>query len=276
MAQYSKKRYYYIKITDHLLTSDNVDFLMTQKDGANYVVLYQMLCLKTANNDGVLGRQLGELLVPYDVQKIARDTKYFTVDTVRVALNLYKQLGLIYELENGLYRLANIDKMVGYQTEGALRKQALRENKDNQLVDNGGTFGGHLGDICPPYKEIEIEIDKDIVQPTNILGNKVVSTHTHTRDEVMEYLMITLRQKQAFDIYKQVQPEYAPFVQEYYDILLAFRNNEEAEMVLSLSREDFDKILTHLFASMKEKPYSERSAYVWKSIHNLSKERDLQ
>ena len=42
MAEYNKQRYYWIKLTDRFMTSDTVDFLMGQKDGANYVVLYQM------------------------------------------------------------------------------------------------------------------------------------------------------------------------------------------------------------------------------------------
>ena len=34
------------------MSSDMIDYLMGQPDGANYVVLYQMLCLKTINTGG--------------------------------------------------------------------------------------------------------------------------------------------------------------------------------------------------------------------------------
>ena len=47
MAEYNKGKFFWIKLTDAFLTSDTVDFLMSQEGGANYVVLYQMLCLKT-------------------------------------------------------------------------------------------------------------------------------------------------------------------------------------------------------------------------------------
>ena len=50
------------------MTSETVDFLMAQKDGANYVVLYQMLCFKT-NTNGEQGRVIGEILIPYDEEK---------------------------------------------------------------------------------------------------------------------------------------------------------------------------------------------------------------
>ena len=98
------KRYYWIKLKESFMTSDAVDFLMGQKDGANYVVLYQMLCLKTINTGGKLERHIGEIIIPYDVEKIQRDTKWFTVDTVRVALDLYKALGLIYETDWALQK----------------------------------------------------------------------------------------------------------------------------------------------------------------------------
>ena len=101
MSQYDKCRYYWIKLTDRFMTSDTVDFLMSQKDGANYVVLYQMLCLKTVNNDGVMARKLGEMIVPYDIDKIQRDCKWFSIDTVRIDLELYKKLALNYENKDG-------------------------------------------------------------------------------------------------------------------------------------------------------------------------------
>ena len=61
------KRYYWIKLKESFMTSDVVDFLMSQKDGANYVVLYQMLCLKTINTDGVCGEPFAVALDLLDV-----------------------------------------------------------------------------------------------------------------------------------------------------------------------------------------------------------------
>lgn len=63
------KRYYWIKLKDSFMSSDEIDYLMSQPDGANYVVLYQMLCLKTINTGGCLVSQIGEMLIPYDAEK---------------------------------------------------------------------------------------------------------------------------------------------------------------------------------------------------------------
>ena len=121
------KRYYWIKLKDSFLTSDTVDYFMSQPDGANYVVLYQMLLLKTINTDGKLARQIGEVIIPYDAEKIRRDCKWFSADTIRVAMNLYKAFGLIYEDANGVLTLADHGTMVGSETDYALQKRAQRE-----------------------------------------------------------------------------------------------------------------------------------------------------
>ena len=131
------KRYYWIKLKDTFMTSDAVDFLMEQKDGANYIVLYQMLCLKTINTGGRLERTIGEVIIPYDEEKIQRDTKWFTIDTVRVALNLYKALGLIYADDNGVLCLTDHDNLVGSTTDYADQKKLQRENKQNLLPESG-------------------------------------------------------------------------------------------------------------------------------------------
>lgn len=159
MAEYNKQRFYWIKLTDRFMTSDTVDFLMEQKDGANYVVLYQMLCLKTVNNDGQLSRTIGEVIIPYDEEKIQRDMKWFSIDTIRVALNLYQKLGLIYRQENGMLKIANFENLIGSQTISAQKKQ-------EQRLLRGGQIGGQKVEFCPPEKDKEkdkeIDIEKDI------------------------------------------------------------------------------------------------------------------
>ena len=122
------KRYFWIKLREAFMTSDTVDFLMSQKGGANYVVLYQMLCLKTINTGGRLSRQIGEYLIPYDVEKIQRDCKWFSTDTVRVALDLYKKLGLIYEDQDGTLALVDHENMVGTETDWSEKKRRQRQS----------------------------------------------------------------------------------------------------------------------------------------------------
>ena len=119
------KRFYWIKLTKEFMIED-IDFLMNQKNGAKYVVLYQMLCLATINTEGTCAYTVGEVIVPYDVDKIRRECRYFDNDTIIVALELFKKLGWVYEQENGVLQIANFEEKVGSETDWAAQKQRQR------------------------------------------------------------------------------------------------------------------------------------------------------
>jgi predicted phage replisome organizer len=141
------KRYYWIKLKTDFFEDDKIDFIMSQKNGSEYIVLYQLLCLKSANNNGCLGSKIGDILLKWNEEKIQRECKYFDVDTIRVALSLYKSLGLVYEGDDELIKISNFDDMVGSETKWAKYKRDKRELENVQLMSN---------------KILEIEIDKDI------------------------------------------------------------------------------------------------------------------
>lgn len=143
------KRYYWMKLKESFMTSDTIDYFMSQPDGANYVVLYQMLCLKTINTEGRLSRQIGEIIIPFDVEKIQRDCKWFSIDTIRVALNLYRQAGLIYEDVDGTLVMADHENLVGSETDAAARMRSSRANRNNELPPPV-TDGEHCANIVTP------------------------------------------------------------------------------------------------------------------------------
>lgn len=124
------KRFYWMKLKENFMTSDTIDYFMSQPDGANYVVLYQMLCLKTINTNGRLSRQIGEVVIKYDISKIQRDLKWFSADTIRVALNLYKAFGLVYEDIDGTLVLTDHGNLVGSETDWAAQKS----NNDSSIL----------------------------------------------------------------------------------------------------------------------------------------------
>lgn len=131
------KRFYWIKLKDSFMSSDEIDYLMSQPDGANYVVLYQMLCLKTINTGGCLVSQIGEILIPYDAEKIQRECKWFPLSTVRVALSVYKQIGLIFESPDGILTISNYSDIVGSETDYSAQKRLQRENRSRQIPVKG-------------------------------------------------------------------------------------------------------------------------------------------
>lgn len=196
MAEYNKQRYYWIKLTDHFLTSDTVDFLLSQKNGANYVVLYQMLCLKSVNSNGLLARQIGEIIVPYDVEKIQRDCKHFDIDTVRVALELYKKLGLVYEQQDGILQITDFDRLIGSQTISAEKKQIQIANRES------GKQGGTKVENFPPDIEIKRLRDKEIdIEEKNIIKKENPKIQQEF-DEIWKLYPRKEDKKKAFLAYK--------------------------------------------------------------------------
>ena len=148
------------------MTSDAVDFLMSQKNGANYVVIYQMLCLMTLGTNGVLQRTLGEVIIPYDVDKIQRECKYFDRDTIIVAMELFAKLNLIYRDDNGVYVITDYRDLIGKETDYAGQKRVQR-SRQKQLPECGQSEDTTV-DIVHTEKEKEIEIDKEIEKEKDI------------------------------------------------------------------------------------------------------------
>lgn len=134
MAKNDNQKYWWIKLETNFFYQNAIDFLMSQKNGSQYVVLYQMLCLETANTNGRLMTEIGNIMVKYDVEKIRRTTRYFDTDTIVVALELYRKIGLVYEEEDGFLRINNHEKMIGFQTGAAKRMQESRAKESKKEI----------------------------------------------------------------------------------------------------------------------------------------------
>lgn len=154
MAKYDATKFYWLQLKEDFFDEDAIDWLEEQPNGKEYSLFYLKLCLKSLRTNGVLIRQVGNMLVPYDHVKLGELTKT-NADTVMVAMNLLLQIGLVQKLENGELYLTQVEHMIGSQSKSAFKKQQQRLTRKNTLLLNGG----QEGDNCPPKIEKEIEID---------------------------------------------------------------------------------------------------------------------
>lgn len=179
----SDKKYYWIKLKTDFFDQDTIDFLMGQENGSKYVVIYQMLMLKTAQQGGVLATKTNELLIPYDVKKIVRDTKYFDFDTVTIALELFKKLGLVYEEENHILRLTGAEQIVGSEWSSAERVRKYREKKALQCNTNVTKSNAQCNTDIDIEKDIDIDKDIDINKDINKdIENKIIDLLSSSKD----------------------------------------------------------------------------------------------
>lgn len=148
MSKYNKDtKFFWLQLKEDFFDDDAIQWLEEQKpNGRDYAYFYLKLCLKSLRTNGILIRNVGEILIPYDNEKLAELTK-MDFDTVVVAMDLLKNIGLVKILENGEIYMNQIEKMIGAKSIGAFKKQQQR------------LLRGQEADICPPEIEIKKEID---------------------------------------------------------------------------------------------------------------------
>ena len=157
------KKYFWLKLKKQMFDDNEaMDFLLSQKNGSEYAMIYILLCLRTMNTDGELASHIGEMIIPYTPEKIERDLKYFALDTIMVALDLYKQLGLVYESLNGSLVISNYEELIGSETKWAEYKRIQRK-KELEIVKNKSNESP-IRDKSIEYrdKSIEKDIDREI------------------------------------------------------------------------------------------------------------------
>ena len=150
------RKYYYLKLKENFFDSDSIVLLEDMKDGILYSNILLKLYLKSLKNGGKL--QLDEH-IPYTAQMIATLTRH-QIGTVERALEIFRQLGLVEQLDSGAFYMTDIELMIGQSSTEAERKRAAR--LENKALLPPRTKGGHLSDIRPPEKEIELEKEIEI------------------------------------------------------------------------------------------------------------------
>ena len=185
------KRYYWLKLKEDFFEDDTIEWIEEQPNGEKYSLFYLKLCLKSLKTNGILIRNVGEMLIPYDVKKLAEITKT-DVDTVRVAMELFKNIGLIQILENGEIYLAQLQNMVGSESKWAEKKRLQRAQKAKELPkppdEEGEDSEGTMSSNCPIEieKEKEKEKEKDLEKELTDRQRERESEGTPLTDAQME------------------------------------------------------------------------------------------
>ena len=152
------KRYYWIKLKEDFFQDDVISWIEEQEKGVYYSNFYLKLCLKAMNTEGILIRNVGDMLIPYDAKQLSKITGV-EIDTVIVAMEIFKKVGLVEILENGEIYLSQLKGMIGSESKWAEKKRLQRQKRDNvpRIEDNVPKLSGQ----CPTDIDIDKEIDKD-------------------------------------------------------------------------------------------------------------------
>lgn len=153
------KKYYYLKLKDNFFDSEEMIILQNMKDGYIYSDILLKLYLRSLKDNGKL---MFREMIPYTPEVIAQIVRH-QVGTVKEAINIFKELGLIEILDNGAIYMLEIQNLIGKSSTEADRVRNYRNKiKEEQLLCTNVQL---LNDKTTPEiekeKEIEIEIEID-------------------------------------------------------------------------------------------------------------------
>lgn len=149
------KKYYYLRLKDNFFDSDELKILESMKDGYLYSNILLKLYLRSLKNDGKL---VVNDRIPYNAEMLASVTGH-QIGTVKQALSIFKDLGLIDVLENGAIYMLDIQNFIGRGSSEADRKREYRQRIETDRT-NVQTKVREISEKSPP--EIEIELEKEI------------------------------------------------------------------------------------------------------------------
>ena len=163
---------YWLKLRRDFLFSDAVGFLMSLPNSGKYVVFYWQLCALAINTGGELLVKIGKIKVPYDIEKIRQECKYYSAEEVEEALKYLEDLGLISCQRNGTYKIVDFDKMVGSETDYAVQKREQRKKKNANQSDAD--------------RPADSEVDGSADRPVD-------NVHTDIRDKILDIRYLDIK-----------------------------------------------------------------------------------
>ena len=170
------KKYYYLRLKDNFFDSDELKILESMKDGYLYSNILLKLYLRSLKNDGKL---VVNDRIPYNAEMLASVTGH-QVGTIKQALSMFKELGLIEILENGAIYMLDIQNFIGRGSSEADRKREYRQRIESDRT-NVQTNLRQISEKSPP--EIEIELEKDIKIEKDIHSSAKSTTTKRKRFE---------------------------------------------------------------------------------------------
>ena len=153
------KKYYYLRLKDNFFDSDELKILESMKDGYLYSNILLKLYLRSLKNDGKL---VVNDRIPYNAEMLASVTGH-QVGTIKQALSMFKELGLIEILENGAIYMLDIQNFIGKGSTEADRQRLYDRRISDERKQKKLTQPRNLEEILKKSTpEIEIELEKEI------------------------------------------------------------------------------------------------------------------
>lgn len=182
------KKYYYLRLKDNFFDSDELKILESMKDGYLYSNILLKLYLRSLKNDGKL---VVNERIPYNAEMLASVTGH-QVGTIKQALSMFKELGLIEVLENGAIYMLDIQNFIGKGSTEADRRRAydrkITQEKELLEIESVRNLREISKKSTPEIEiEIELEIEKEIDSSAKSTTTKRKRFEKPTLSEIEQY-----------------------------------------------------------------------------------------
>lgn len=195
------KKYYYIRLKDSFFDSDEMKVMESMKDGYLYGNILLKLYLRSLKNDGCL--MLNER-IPYNAEMLATITGH-QVGTIKQALTIFKDLGLIEVLDNGAIYMLDIQNFIGNGSSDGDNKRANRRG----ITDKCPTNVRHLSTIVRDIDRVrerdrDKDRDKDTENIISFLNSTTGSKYKASTDKTRRLIAARLAEGFTIDDFKAV------------------------------------------------------------------------
>lgn len=205
MSERESAKFYWLQLREEFFESDEIDWLEEQPNGPAQVLFYLKLCLKSLKTDGLLVRKVGQMLIPYDAEKLADFTRS-DVNTVQCAIVNLKMCGLVEVLEDGTLFMSHLTNLIGSQSVGAMKRQqqrARQKEAKNVSLTNTRQVDDKCRDKCPPeYRDKRLETRRE-----DMGGNSaplddydLIADEVGSEFDVVEHLPPAAHEENFFDL----------------------------------------------------------------------------
>ena len=191
---YNKTVMFFFQKPENYYRQDFVRKIRAEKNGFEYLTLYEELLIESLNKDGVLANFFDDKIVPYTTKELSIIFNH-RESIIKNGLEIFQKYKIIEKKEDGSYFIPDALKYTKRTTVGAENKKKQRNNKkDKEEVEDICPPSDE--DICPTYIEQETNIKKEIE-----INNKINNLDSETNiqlnnkynsiiEEIINYLNI--------------------------------------------------------------------------------------
>lgn len=169
------KKYYWLKLQKDFFKQHYIRIVESMPNGKDYVLFYLKLLVESISHEGEL--RFSDT-IPYNENMLATITNT-NIDIVRSAMDILQELGLIDILEDSTIYMAEVNKMIGSETDSA------RWMRDKRTRDKLITASHCEEDVEKCDTEKEKEKEKEEEQEKEKEHKRRVAVVYYPNDEVL-------------------------------------------------------------------------------------------